>query len=147
MSTTLTGGCQCGRIRYAASIESDEAYLCHCRMCQKATGGFAASFVNLPRAAVTWAHEPDWYASSPIAKRPFCSTCGTPLGFAFNTSEGMDLTVGSFDAPEFFRPVTHSGVEGLHEAWLDTKDLPRQSSAMTESVVRRWREAGLEVPE
>ncbi|GGC09755.1 hypothetical protein GCM10011494_30530 [Novosphingobium endophyticum] len=143
----MTGGCQCGRIRYAARVDSDEAYLCHCRMCQRATGGFAAAFVEVPTSAVVWEHEPDWYQSSPIARRPFCSVCGTPLGFDFIESNGrMDLTFGSFDDPSGFRPVVHAGSEGLHEAWLDTKNLPRQYSAATESVASRWKAAGLEVP-
>ena len=147
MTANLAGGCQCGRIRYLAALESSEAYLCHCRMCQKATGGVAAAFVQLPQAAVSWTHEPDWYASSPIARRPFCAACGTPLGFVYNESDGMDLTVGSFDDPGFFRPTAHSGAESLHEAWLDTTALPRQTSAGTESVARRWQAAGLAVPE
>lgn len=148
MRVQMTGGCQCGRIRYAVQIESGEAYLCHCRMCQRATGGFAAAFVQVPKAAVKWEHEPDWYASSPIARRPFCSHCGTPLGFDFIESSGnMDLTLGSFDEPGYFRPVAHAGCESLHEAWLDTKDLPRHFSATTDSVASRWKAAGLEVPE
>ena len=56
--------------------------LCHCRMCQRATGGVSIAFKNLAKAEIAWEHEPDWYASSPIAKRPFCRECGTPLGFA-----------------------------------------------------------------
>lgn len=147
MSKTLTGGCQCGRVRYSATIENDDAYLCHCRMCQRATGGFAAAFVNVPQAALSWQTEADWYQSSPIAHRPFCSTCGTPLGFAFLDGEGIDLMVGSFDDPAAFVPKLHSGAEGMHEAWLDTSALPRQTSAETESVARRWKAAGLEVPE
>jgi hypothetical protein len=99
MTETMTGGCACGRIRYTAQIASDEAYLCHCRMCQRATGGVSIAFVNLPKASVTWATEPDWYASSPIAQRPFCSKCGTPLGFSYPDGPNIDLTVGSFDDP------------------------------------------------
>lgn len=148
MTRTMTGGCQCGRIRYTAQVENDEAYLCHCRMCQKATGGFAAAFVQLPSASISWEREPDWYASSPIARRPFCSHCGTPLGFDFlESADNMDLMLGSFDEPGFFRPVAHAGCESLHESWLDTKDLPRHYSATTESVASRWKAAGLEVPE
>jgi hypothetical protein len=146
MTQTLTGGCQCGRIRYRATLENDDAYLCHCRMCQRATGGFAAAFVQLPTAAVLWGHEPDWYTSSPIARRSFCGACGTPLGFAFNDSETMDLTLGSFDDPSGFRPIAHAGAESLHEAWLDTSALPRQRSDETDSVARRWKAAGLAVP-
>lgn len=144
----VTGGCQCGRVRYRASVAEAQAYLCHCRMCQKATGGFAAAFVFLPVDAVSWESEPDWYASSPIASRPFCSRCGTPLGFRFNDgAKGIDLTFGSFDDPSGFVPTTHAGVEGLHEAWIDTTTLPRQRTNESESVVSRWRAAGREVPE
>ena len=143
-----SGGCQCGRVRFLAKLESDEAYWCHCKMCQKATGGIAAAFVEIPHEALQWLSEPDWYASSPIARRPFCSQCGTPLGFFWKDGQGsIDLTVGSFDDPSGFRPVAHAGSESINEAWLDTRDLPRQFSATTESVARRWKAAGHEVPE
>ncbi|MFZ5703714.1 MAG: GFA family protein [Pseudomonadota bacterium] len=138
MSETMTGGCQCGRIRYAVEIESDEAYLCHCRMCQRATGGVSIAFVNVEKAALRWDSEPDWYASSAIARRPFCSTCGTPLGFAYPDSEKIDLTVGSFDAPGRFRPAHHFGAESLHEAWIDTTQLPRYRTDEHQTLVDRW---------
>jgi hypothetical protein len=143
----MTGGCQCGRVRYTAQVADDEAYLCHCRMCQRATGGFAAAFKQISAQAVSWASEPDWYESSPVARRPFCSRCGTPLGFIFNDGEGLDLTVGSFDDPSSFVPVAHAGSESMHEAWLDTRELKRYYTATTESVAKRWKAAGLEVPE
>ena len=104
MTKTMSGGCQCGRVRYEADLENDDAYWCHCRMCQKATGGIAAAFVQAPEGAVRWLTEPDWYESSAIAHRPFCAQCGTPLGFAFLDGKGRtDLTVGSFDDPSAFR--------------------------------------------
>lgn len=147
MSKLMTGGCQCGRVRYRATIENDEAYLCHCRMCQRATGGFAAAFVGVPIANVEWESPADWYRSSPIAHRPFCSACGTPLGFSFlERPNNIDLMVGSFDDPSAFVPTSHSGVESMHEAWLDTASLPRQRSDETESVASRWKAAGLEIP-
>ncbi len=147
MADVMTGGCLCGAVRYEVSVEGDDAYFCHCRMCQKATGGVAAPFVAVVENAVRWLTEPTWYASSPIAKRPFCPKCGTPLGFAFVEGEGMDLTVGSFDDPSRFRPVRHAGAESLHEAWLNTSALPRKTSAETESVSERWRKAGGRLPD
>jgi len=142
------GGCQCGRVRYVAQVDPSEAYLCHCRMCQKATGGFAASFVSVVAADVVWSGEPDWYASSPIATRPFCSSCGTPLGFRFvEGSPKMDLTIGSFDEPGDFVPKHHFGAESmLHEAWLDTKGLPRISTSDYDVLVKKWQDAGVEPP-
>ncbi len=148
MGEMMAGGCQCGRVRYEVIVESKDAYWCHCRMCQKATGGIAAAFVQVELAKVTWLSEPDWYASSPIASRPFCSACGSPLGFFWADGNGdCDLTVGSFDDSMRFRPVAHAGCESIHEAWLDTRDLPRHYSASTSSVADRWKAAGLEVPE
>ena len=148
MTETRTGGCACGRVRYSVRLEDFDAYFCHCRMCQRSTGGVAAAFVQVEPDALTWETEPDWYESSPIARRPFCAKCGTPLGFQFSDGAGRpDLTVGSFDDPASFRPVAHAGAESMHEAWLDTRDLPRFYSAETESVAKRWKAAGLEVPE
>lgn len=146
--TTKTGGCQCGRVRYSAPVAPLEAYLCHCRMCQRATGGFAASFVNVLLAEIAWEHEPDWYASSPIAARPFCKQCGTPLGFRFNEgSDKMDLTIGSFDDPSDFRPKHHFGIESLvHEAWLDTAELPRMRTDEYDVLVQKWKDAGVGAP-
>ncbi len=147
MNGPMTGGCHCGRVRYTAVIESDDAYLCHCRMCQRATGGIAAAFVSLPKAAVAWEREPDWYASSPIGRRPFCSSCGSPLGFAYPDSALMDLTVGSFDDPSRFKPTTHFGAECLLEAWLDTRDLERLRTDAYQPIVERWQKAGHDVPD
>lgn len=147
MSEARGGGCQCGRVRYSAKADPGEAYLCHCRMCQRATGGVSIAFVGIARADVVWEREPNWYASSPIAQRPFCSSCGTPLGFAFNDSDKMDLTVGSFDDPSPFRPKHHFGVESLHEMWIDTSALPRYRADEYRPLADRWIAATGKVPE
>jgi hypothetical protein len=143
-----TGGCQCGRVRYTAQVDPAEAYLCHCKMCQRATGGFAAAFVGVSQEDVAWSGEPDWYESSPIARRPFCSNCGTPLGFRFaEGSTSMDLTIGSFDDPADFRPKHHFGAESIHEVWLDTTALPRVRTQDYDVLVAKWKAATGKVPE
>ena len=110
MAEEMAGGCACGRVRYTVTVEPDEAYLCHCRMCQRATGSVSIAFVAIKRDGIKWNGEPDWYDSSPIARRPFCSQCGTSLGFEFKEgSERMDLTVASFDDPTPFTPKHHFG--------------------------------------
>ena len=148
MAGAMTGGCQCGRVRYAAQVADDDAYLCHCRMCQRATGGVSIAFKNVKRADVAWTREPDRYASSPIARRGFCSACGTPLTFEYvSGSENIDLTVGSFDDPSQFHPVTQFGVESRHGAWLDTRDLPGQRSDEYAPLVQKWKDAGANPPD
>lgn len=136
----MLGGCICGRVRYEAEIADDDAYLCHCRMCQRASGSVSIAFVQIAPKKVRWLREPDWYDSSPIARRPFCSACGTSLGFAYkDPSRGsMDLTVASFDDPSRFRPIIHAGAESLLEAWIDTSALPRQpTNPDNEAAARR----------
>lgn len=138
MAGTMQGGCACGRVRFDAEIEDDEAYLCHCRMCQKASGNVSLAMKNIPQERVRWSTEPDWYDSSPIARRPFCATCGTTLGFAFKDSQDMDLTVAAFDDPSRFVPTSHFGAESLHEAWIDTSDLDRIRTDEHQGLVNRW---------
>ncbi|MEA1013369.1 GFA family protein [Sphingosinicella sp. LY1275] len=136
----MTGGCACGRIRYSVEIENDEAYLCHCRMCQRATGGVSVAFKNAKKAAVRWEREPDYYESSPIARRGYCAACGTSLTFEYadGESENLDLTIASFDDPSPFRPVHHFGVESMHRAWLDTSGLPEYRTDQHKPLVDRW---------
>lgn len=146
--TVLTGGCQCGRVRYAADVADADAYLCHCRMCRRATGGASIAFVGLPVDAVRWEREPDWYRSSPIAERPFCAACGTPLGFRFvERAEKMDLTLGSFDDPSSFRPAHNYASESILPAWLDASHLPGIRSEDNASVADRWIEAVGKLPD
>lgn len=148
MTERVTGGCQCGRVRYAVEIADDQAYLCHCRYCQRATGGVAAALKQAPRSAVTWTEvEPELYRSSPIAQRAYCRECGTPLTYEGDGAEGMDLTVGSFDDPYRFRPVEHSGVESRHEAWTDTRGLPESRTEDNPRISAKWREACGDLPD
>lgn len=143
----MTGGCQCGRVRYAARIASDDAYFCHCRMCQRATGNVAIAFCNLPKADVRWLREPDRYASSPIARRGFCATCGTPLSFEYPDSDRMDLTVASFDDPARFVPRHHFGIESRLEHWRDTAGLPGYRADGHAPLTERWMTALGKLPD
>ena len=45
--TILTGGCQCGALRYHVAAGPAFASICHCRMCQRATGGPFAALLKL----------------------------------------------------------------------------------------------------
>jgi hypothetical protein len=148
MSQTMTGGCACGKVRYSVPIADDEAYLCHCRMCQRATGSVSIAFKSVKAADVAWAQEPDWYDSSPIALRPYCAKCGTSLGFKFKEgSEKMDLTVASFDDPARFKPKWHFGAESIQRPWLNTEGLPEHKSSDYQVLVDKWVEATGKFPD
>jgi hypothetical protein len=144
---TMTGGCACGRVRFEAEVDNDEAYLCHCRMCQRATGSVSIAFKNMPQAKMRWLSGPDWYDSSPIANRPYCSACGTSLGFQFKEGPNLDVTVASFDDPSRFKPTSHFGAESMHEAWLDTSSLPRNRTDQHQPLVDKWIAATGKMPD
>lgn len=138
----MTGGCACGRVRFTAMIPSDDAYLCHCRMCQRASGSVSLAMTSVPIADVTWEHEPDWFDSSPIAVRPYCRECGTSLGFKFKgEGDNMDLTVAAFDDPSRFKPRHHFGAESIHRAWVNTEGLPEYRTEDYPKLVGKWIEA------
>lgn len=142
MTRTMTGGCQCGRIRYEARIEGDDAYLCHCTMCRRATGGVSIALRGIAKADVTWTtRAPDSYASSPIARRGFCAGCGTPLTFDYPDSDTMDLTIGSFDDSARFVPRHHSCVESMLPAWAATAHLPGYRTEDNPNTRDRWLKA------
>ena len=79
-SDVMTGGCLCGKIRYQAAQRMTGVLVCHCRMCQQATGSAFFPSALYPRETLEFTvGEPTWYASSEIAERGFCSACGTQL--------------------------------------------------------------------
>ena len=97
----LTGGCQCGRVRYALSVVPDDVSVCHCRMCQKAVGGPFVALALVHANELTWTRgKPGVFRSSTIATRLFCADCGTPLAYVNDDSGDIELTTGSFDQPE-----------------------------------------------
>ena len=148
MAEEVQGGCACGRIRYTVAIENDDAYLCHCRMCQRASGNVSLAMKNVKQADVRWEREPDYYQSSPIARRGFCSACGTSLTFQYlEGTEKMDLIVGTFDDPSRFIPSSHFGAESIHRAWLNTEGLPEHRSDEYQPLVDRWMKSVGKLPD
>jgi hypothetical protein len=138
----MEGGCACGRVRFKASVDPDGAYLCHCRMCQRASGAISLAMVNARIVDVNWNREPDWYDSSAIAVRPYCRECGTSLGFKFKQpNENMDLTVAAFDETAPFKPHHHFGAESMHRAWLNTEGLQEIRTDEHPTLPQRWIEA------
>lgn len=148
MSEIMSGGCACGKVRFEAAVDPSDAYLCHCRMCQRATGSVSVAFVNAKLEEVIWIGQPDWYDSSPIARRPFCARCGTSLGFMFaEDADKMDLTVASFDDPSPFKPKHHFGSESMHRNWIDSAALPEYRSEDYQKLVDKWVAATGKVPD
>jgi hypothetical protein len=108
----LTGGCQCGAIRFALSAPPTKVSICHCRMCQKASGAPFASFAEIEKADFTWTRgQPAAFRSSSIAERDFCQDCGTPLSFRRIDGPRIEIMTGAFDRPDRLVPIRQYGTE------------------------------------
>lgn len=110
--STLSGGCQCGNIRFRAGSLIDNAHVCHCRMCQKATGNLFAALVGVPEEDLEWTRgAPAVWESSGAALRGFCPDCGTPLFYRGRGSAHVSLSIGAFDDPGAIPLAWEGGVE------------------------------------
>jgi hypothetical protein len=125
----LTGGCQCGAVRYAIPVPTTGVHLCHCRMCQRAVGNVFAALAPVPRASVTWTRgKPKQFKSSTAAQRGFCPKCGTPLTFGYVRGATTHFTIGSLDEPSAVTPEIHYGAESWVR-WLKLADKkPREAT-------------------
>lgn len=115
----LTGGCQCGAVRFACASPPENVHVCHCRMCQKAVGGPFAVICPIQKADFRVTRGAfSWFHSSAMARRGFCSACGTPMIFDYPDFPDIGVMAGCFDEPSRVPPVVQYGIES-RVAWFD----------------------------
>ena len=125
----LTGGCQCGAVRFAVSAAPTKVSICHCRMCQKASGAPFASFAEIDREHFAWTRgQPAAFRSSTIAERFFCAACGTPLGFGRIDGPRIEIMTGNFDRPDRVIPTRQYGTESRLGWVVGISNLPSQTT-------------------
>ena len=125
------GGCQCGAVRFQVKLLGRPS-ICHCRMCQKAFGGFFGPLVTAHDASWTRG-EPKWFQSSNRARRAFCGECGTPL--AYETKYGLELAIGTFDDPTVAAPVIQVNLDDRLPFFHELTSLPERTDVSDE-----WRD-------
>jgi len=113
----LTGGCNCGGVRYEISAPLVSASYCHCKRCQRRSGAAAS-----PQAGV----EPgsfrivsgeellrEWSAGGESFAKVFCSTCGSSLwSRSPHDPDVISVRLGTFDGDPGIRPG--------HRQWLES---------------------------
>jgi hypothetical protein len=126
----LSGGCQCGAVRYAIYVEPVSPSICHCRMCQKAMGNLFMASAAVPLEDFAWTRgSPASFRSSSVGERGFCARCGTPLYFRPLDADQIEITLGSLDEPARLKPRRQVGIESK-VPWLD--DMPGLPGKATE---------------
>jgi hypothetical protein len=122
-----SGGCQCGAVRFHVEGPLGDASVCHCRMCQKASGNFYLPLVSVRGAKLTWTRgEPKRFRSSSYASRGFCGDCGTPL--TYEAPDGVALAIAAFDDPSGIAPAIQWGIEAKLPYVDEIPGLPGQAT-------------------
>ena len=123
----LTGGCECGAVRYRVMDQFKYALNCHCSRCRAGTGTAFKAFGGIQRDRLEVVEGADgllvWGDDEGNHTR--CGVCGSLLYSVVRDGEWVHVALGSLaDAPSV-RPTEHIFV-GSKAPWFEiTDDLPQ----------------------
>lgn len=109
----LTGGCQCGTVRYEIAGVPLALYVCHCRECRKQSASafgisaivHVADFRLLQGATQQWTRDTD---SGNRLRCVFCPRCGSRLWHEGEPKGGtISVKGGSLDEPPDLATAIH----------------------------------------
>ena len=131
----ITGGCQCGAVRYALHAIPSEPRICHCRMCQKQIGSFFGAYADIDAKDFEVTRgELALFRSSGDGDRSFCRDCGTPLGYRYISGTRHAITIGSLDDPAAIKPTRQYGIESRMPWLAELAGLPAFESGKYENA-------------
>jgi len=120
------GSCNCGAVQYEVTGAPQGSSVCHCGQCRKQSGHVWAS-AHVPDAALAITQDQGlkWYASSDVAKRGFCGTCGTFLFWKMTAEDTTSFSLGSLDGPTGITLEKHIFVAGKGDYYVISDGLPQ----------------------
>lgn len=109
----LTGGCNCGAIRYDIETPPLVVAACHCTQCRRQSGAafsvnlvVRASAMNISGSPATW--QDDDTASGAALAREHCGGCGSPIRSVPSGSPKLvAVKAGTLDDPSPHAPAMH----------------------------------------
>ena len=116
---TLTGGCNCGRVRYSIQGEPLRVGICHCERCRKESGSAFSYSGVWKREAVTLSGELGlgcW--ESRAGGDRFCQRCGSSLFCWSEGSDEIEVKLGTLDDPPGAPPPCYELWTIRREHWL-----------------------------
>ena len=125
----LSGGCNCGSVRFEVDEQPALAGWCHCTRCQRRTGTSGSLQAHVPGAALRIVRGDEllgtWEPPDGLAK-VFCSACGSSLWARVGDGEAYFVRFGVFDTDPGVRPSYRQFV-AYAPAWdpLPDDGLPR----------------------
>jgi hypothetical protein len=122
----LTGGCNCGSVRYEVTEPLVRASDCHCRRCQRRTGTAASAQAHPAPGSFRIVLGEEklrvWKPPDGGGEKWFCGECGSAM-FGFNPShlESIGIRLGTFDDDPGIRPSVRQFV-AFAAAWEPIPD-------------------------
>jgi hypothetical protein len=101
----------CGGIEFTFSAAPDWPHYCCCDDCQRWSGAPAVAWVDFPQSSFQLFDPQDLlrtFKSSPIARRAFCSRCGSSLFAIDDDGKNMSVTITTLDRPNPHQPESVS---------------------------------------
>jgi hypothetical protein len=111
MKIPITGGCVCGEVRFECTVAPTLMFNCHCRDCQRVSGGPYAPVVVFSRDAFKLTRgELKRYATTRLSGKPnwrgLCPNCGSTLTDGENAERNIiGVIATSLDDPSWFKPT------------------------------------------
>ena len=107
----LSGGCQCGCVRYLVKAVPLTFYLCHCRECQRHTSSAFGESLRVTQSdfSVTGAvRQIQRVANSGVQRQGwFCPECGVRLWHGSDDSVEINVKAGTLDDTSWLIPAGH----------------------------------------
>ena len=122
-----TGGCGCGAVRYAVSLEVTPVTFCHCSKCRR-WHGHVGAYAAVDRAgfALTEQRGLKWWSAAPNVRRGFCGECGSSLFWDAPDRETISIAAGTLDGETGLRVIAHWYVSQAGDYYeLPSDGLPR----------------------
>jgi hypothetical protein len=107
MESGYSGRCLCGGVRFRFDDVVEPPVACHCRECQRHSGGFWVAVTAIREAVEIVGSRLAWVSVSPKALRGFCRDCGGYLFWRPVEGETIDIAFGALDDPNGLRLAAH----------------------------------------
>lgn len=92
-----TGSCLCGAVSFRAKVGDGGIQACHCRQCQRWTGGGPLLSVRVTDLDIDGGERVAAFHASGWGERAVCGTCGSTLYWRMQGKPVAFLAVGLFD--------------------------------------------------
>ncbi|MDW5415259.1 GFA family protein [Iodobacter sp. CM08] len=109
MKSKYAGACLCGEVRYESDSEPAFSGNCHCKDCQRSSGGSFTPAMFFAEASVSISGAPKYFRSTGdsgrFIERGFCPSCRSQLFTKLEMMPGvLGIKAGTLDDASMFNP-------------------------------------------